>query len=83
MSDTTVTTWTCDRCGATEETPRDKQPEGWLRIFAANPPRHAEPEGYGDLCFSCGLALNRWWVVPPTERADTPASVVPSGRSES
>lgn len=55
MSEVTTTTWTCCRCGAVETKPGIEQPETWIRVFFANPPRGAvDKHEVGDLCNPCG-----------------------------
>lgn len=70
----TVTTWTCDRCGATEE--RSGQPNDWLGVLFGRPPE-ADPMDRKwkrvHLCSSCDKAFGdflragRSAVVPETE----------------
>lgn len=56
MSEQTVTTWTCTRCGDVEEEPGNGQPKLWVRVYFATPPR-GETRALDDLCNPCGGLL--------------------------
>lgn len=56
MTQETITTWTCERCGAQEQTKQDSRlraPKGWIEVgFTALLSKHQETIGH--LCDPCG-----------------------------
>lgn len=56
MSAVTATTWTCDRCGITDDVKPGAQPTGWGRAYLTSPPQA--------LCRRCRDAAARWLATP-------------------
>ena len=65
MSNDTVTTWVCDRCGRQERTGPADQPITWGRLKLHRPPKSADDAihnyTFGDICQPCRNALEEWW----------------------
>lgn len=79
MSESTATTWACDRCGRIQKLGLNQQPIKWARLYLASPPKSAEKQSSKDLCEECKKAVSdfilnprRWQLVPTPEPTTQP-----------
>lgn len=59
--------WTCDRCGATAESPSTAQaPLGWVMTNGMSRPSLQ----HKDLCMKCGNDLVEWMEMEKSDESD-------------
>lgn len=68
MGERSVTVWTCDRCGQEYDTEVTGQPEAWVRLDVASPPKAAGAH-MGVYCGRCWQAIVRFAAEPPPQQA--------------
>jgi hypothetical protein len=71
MADSTLTTWTCDRCGTRTSTDPHRQPDDWSAVRMTTPPKRVEdPYLSKDLCDPCACALLEFLGDPESSRGN-------------
>lgn len=57
-----IVTWTCDRCGATEDRVVGEQPKGWLGVVFASPPKRDVNDilTRSHFCSDCDHSFAEW-----------------------
>jgi hypothetical protein len=75
MSHGVVTTWTCDRCGRTEQIDNTHVPANWVELVKKTLPAHPQEEGRmivsWEICSGCSDQVGRFMLgskAPVDER---------------